>query len=400
MADVMTSEPLDYNISSSVNATTTETDAGSLSGHLSPRNPLIIVRAVIALIMATFNLSGNGFTLITIRLTPRLWTKTNFILTSMLVSNIMIAFTFLWDIPLQLVVYVYNNPCRYNTVITVTATLIKMNAYVSIYHIILMSVERYIAIVYPLHYETKFTDRTLKCAISAAWMTGILVAMTWLVWLINANLNGCVLVPGQVYLLEVVIFYIPVCITMFICYGRILIISWRQRQRIEPINVSSTHGFESMRKGAPVGELPPAQSINIKYARHNEPADTRPPGMPAVNSGAVSVEMARQKQQQIKSRRREFKAVYLTAAIVGTYVILWFPGAVGRVLMSVGYNHVIANYLYLAGSPIGAFNFSIAWVIYAAVSKSYRRAYRQVLIRIGCCCCKNTTVQADNSLII
>jgi len=101
------------------------------------------------------------------------------------------------------------------------APLQKMNPSVSAYHLILISVERYIAIVYPLHYETKFTDRTLKCAISAAWVTGILVAMTWLVWLINADLNRCVLVPGQFYLLEAVAGYIPVCVTMFICYGRI-----------------------------------------------------------------------------------------------------------------------------------------------------------------------------------
>jgi len=67
--------------------------------------------------------------------------------------------------------------------------------------------------------------------------------------------------------------------------------------------------------------------------------------------------------------------------------------------MSVGYNRVVVNYLTMAGGAIVAFNFAFTWVIYAAVSKSYRRAYRQVLIRIGCCCCKNITLQADNAII-
>jgi len=106
-----------------------------------------------------------------------------------------------------------------------------------------------------------------------------------------------------------------------------------------------------------------------------------------------------QHQQQIKSRRREFKAVYLTGAIVNAFVILWFSCVVGRVLASVGYNPVIVSYIGIVGGAISAFNFSFTWAIYAAVRKSYRRAYRQVMIRIGCCCCKNITLQGDNSVI-
>ena len=102
----------------------------------------------------------------------------------------------------------------------------------------------------------------------------------------------------------------------------------------------------------------------------------------------------------MKSRRREFRAVYLTAAIVGVFVILWFPYILGRVLASAGYNPIIVSYIYLATGTIGSANFAFSWVIYAAVSKSYRRAYRQVMIRIGCCCCKNITLQNDNSLVV
>ena len=103
-------------------------------------------------------------------------------------------------------------------------------------------------------------------------------------------------------------------------------------------------------------------------------------------------------QRKIKSRRGEFKAVYLTAAIVGTFVVLRFPYVVGRVMESAdGYSPVLVGYFTVVGST---FNFALTWLIYAAVSKSYRRAYRQMLIRIGCCCCKNVTLPADNSLVV
>ena len=103
MTDVVTSdsESSDNNFSRSVNATATEKGTGSLARHVSAANPAI-VRVAILLIMAVLNVGGNGFTLITIRLTPRLWTKTNFILASMLVSDIITGVFVFWYAPLKM----------------------------------------------------------------------------------------------------------------------------------------------------------------------------------------------------------------------------------------------------------------------------------------------------------
>ena len=108
-----------------VNATTSATVTGSLAGHASPANAAII-RATILSITAIFNLGGNGFTLITIRLTPRLWTKTNFILASMLVADVMTGVTMFWYIPFLLVVFVFNDLCHFNVAITLTMSLMKI----------------------------------------------------------------------------------------------------------------------------------------------------------------------------------------------------------------------------------------------------------------------------------
>ena len=194
MMDALTSEPSDINISSSVNATTAETVTANLAGRASIAIP-IFVRVAILLFVAICNLGGNGFTVITIRLTPRLWTKTNFILASMMVADIINGVVMLWYSPFIVVVYVFNNPCHYNVVITALTPFIKVASYVSIYHLVLVSIERYIAIVYPLHYETKFTDRTLKWAIFTAWATGILVSLSYALWLINADHRKCDLIP-------------------------------------------------------------------------------------------------------------------------------------------------------------------------------------------------------------
>jgi len=391
----MTSALSEIKISSSINATTAGT--GSLARQVSPANP-VIVRVTILLILTVFNLGGNGFTLITIRLTPRLWTKTNFILASMLVSDIMTGVFMLWYLPFLVVVYVFNNPCRFNDVIAATTTLIKFPGYVSIYHLILISIERYIAIVYPLKYETKFTDRTLKLALAAAWAAGILVAITWSMSLINADLRQCNLIPALFHLVDVVLAYIPVCISMFFVYGKTLAIWWRHRKRVDPVNPNPTRVTPGQ---ATASTTLPTTQISVAYntqdAKENPLDGTGPPTEPAVT---VSADVAEQQRQKIKSRRREFKAVYLTGAIVGAFVILWFPNVFSRVLALISYNPVVFNYLFLVGGALGAVNFSFSWAIYAAVSKSYMRAYRQLLIRIGCCCCKNIHPQGDDSLIL
>jgi len=148
----MTSESPEASISSSVDVTTALQTGRAPVSLASP----MIVRATLLLVCAVINVCGNGFTLITIRTTPRLWTKTNFILASMLLSNVITGVFLLWYTPLLVVVHVvFNNPCRYNVLLAVLTPLLKMTAYVSSYHVIPVSVERYIAIVYPLHYDSK-----------------------------------------------------------------------------------------------------------------------------------------------------------------------------------------------------------------------------------------------------
>jgi len=405
MTDEVTSESSHLNASSSINMTTADTGTASLVGRLSLVNP-VIVRVIILFIMMIFNLGGNGFTLMTIRLTPRLWTKTNFILASMLVANIIFGVATLYYIPFVMIISFSNNPCQYNVLTTAHAPLFKMVSYVSIYHLILVSIERYVAIAHPLKYETKFSDRTLKWAIAATWAAGIILGMTFVLWLINADLSKCELIPDHYQLVDLFLVYIPVCISMVFCYGKILAIWWKQRRRINVMNINPS-------PRAPLQEMTASTSHSMQSSNignTQEPQDrplgptgppiTGPPTTPTMTSEATSAEPVEQRRQKMKSRRREFRAVYLTAAIVGVFVISWFPYIIGRVLKSAAYNPVVVNYMFVATGTIGSADYAFSWVIYAAVSKSYRRAYRQVMTCIGCCCCKNNTLQNDSSLFV
>jgi len=357
-------------------------------------------RAIFLIPMAVFNLTGNGFTLATIRQTPRLWTKTNFILASMLAANLMTGIFVFWYVPFLFVVYVFNNPCHYNVLSAVLTFVARTPGVVAIYHLILISVERYIAIVFPLHYETKFTDRTLKWSVSACWVCGTVLEFSFAFWLIDADLGKCNLVPPQYYLVEI-LGYVPASVCLFTLYGRILAVAWRHRQRVEP-TIDGPVSAAAAKTTSSLTTLPPTLSTNATGSDNT----VHPTGPSAERDGTADASTASaespqlQQRRKVKSRRREFKAAYLAASIVGAFVVLWFPYALSTVLIAASYRPVVVSYLNQAGGALGTFNFGFTWALYAAVSKRYRRAYRQMFIRIGFCCCRNITPQADNSLVV
>ena len=233
-ADAVTSESPDVNASSGFDVTVVASNTKSLTGRVSPSAVSATVMVAVLLILSLINLCGNGFTLIVIRLTRKLHTKNNVIMTSMLLSYFMASFSVICFNSYTLLAGVqYHGPCRFNLVITGFAIPVKIAAYVSALHTILVSVERYVAIVHPLRYETAFTDRTLKWAIFATWMTGTTLGMTYAFWLIDADLRKCALVPLDYHLLDVAL-YTLVCSCLIVAYRKILAISWRHHRRIEP----------------------------------------------------------------------------------------------------------------------------------------------------------------------
>jgi len=91
-----------------------------------------------------------------------------------------------------------------------------------------------------------------------------------------------------------------------------------------------------------------------------------------------------QQIEHVKRRARQFKAVFLTAAIVGLFVVLWFPYALTCLLVVLG-KTTVSGSLNDISTGLGQFNFTFNWIVYGAVSKSHQRAYRNLFHK---CCCK------------
>ena len=103
-----------------------------------------------------------------------------------------------------------------------------------------------------------------------------------------------------------VLIYASVCISLFVCYGRILSISWRQRRRVEPVNsVPRWPGRKTTSLSIATASSRVAAGDGTESPNDKPPTSTGASPEPAVTSGAASAsELAREQQRQkIKSQR-------------------------------------------------------------------------------------------------
>jgi hypothetical protein len=200
---------------------------------LDSRNP-VIVKSVILFVISLVGFVGNGIALATIRLTPKLRTKTYALLASLTVSDLLVGLTLLWTIGYQLVVYVFSpNPCSYVMLAAALAWPARVPAAITMMHVALISVERYIAIVHPLRYEMRITDATIKVLIAFGWIfPGIPCAM-YMTYVGRINWQTCTIVASVLQSAIMDTFYISVIIVVIIVlYACILVTALRQRSKI------------------------------------------------------------------------------------------------------------------------------------------------------------------------
>jgi 7 transmembrane receptor (rhodopsin family) len=216
-----------------VRSTVSKTAIPLIYHDLDSRNPVIVKSGILAFV-ALIGFVGNGTALATIRLTPKLRTKTYALLASLTVSDLIVGLTLLWTTGYQLVVYVFSeNPCSYVILAAALAWPGRVPAAITMMHVGLISVERYIAIVHSLHYESWVTDRTIKMMIVFGWIfPGIPCAM-YLTYLGRINWQTCTIMASILQSAVMDTCYILVVIVVIIVlYACIMTVALRQRAKI------------------------------------------------------------------------------------------------------------------------------------------------------------------------
>jgi len=150
------------------------------------------------LTMAMCSVLGNGVTLAAIRLKPSMWTKTNKILASLSVAGIVLSLNTVGMFSYYLVAYIIGRPCNYAVVDTVIQGIRRIPPKMCVNHLIVIGVDRYVAIVHPYFYEDTFSDRVVNWMLFFAWIVGFLLGVVFSPWAADANRIPCKIFPNVV----------------------------------------------------------------------------------------------------------------------------------------------------------------------------------------------------------
>lgn len=335
---------------------------------LSSAKATVIFKCAVISTICLIGFLGNVLTLIAIRTTPVLRTKSNRLIAALsawelfLQGPIIACFT-----TYQILAYVVSSqPCKYRTVVAIITPIQKVPYYACATLFIAIALDRYIAVVYPLHYEGVVTERRMNYAIRATALFVVAIGVVQLLWLVNVNWSSCDLPYSLLMHFGFdFTFYLSVVSVMVLVYGRILLIALQQRKRI------NNH---------PVFRLAEPSSNGISAT------------VPSIMITAQQSGSQTGKIKSTKSIKSEFKAARMTAAMISSYSISWLPYFIGRSLQLYGIRAQYTQNLVDVGSALLTASISLDWIIYGLMNRSFRKAFLKIL------CKRNKSVAKEKTI--
>jgi hypothetical protein len=326
-----------------------------------------IVKLILCMISFTCNVAGNGLTLTAIRKTPKLRTKADIILCSLTMADLFVAIDIVYYSVYMAIDRAFLNPCNFAVPMTIFTAFAKAPAYVSSLHLTVAAVDRYVAVVHPFAYQDRLTDGVVRAMLAAVWIVGCLLGASNWMWLINRKRRPiCQIVSPAYSWLEVALFITTVTLVAAM-YGRILKIAWNHHIRL---NSELTVVFKFASAASTTTSDQQGHQQNEHQCTQSQQQQPEQRQSQAADDG---------EHKQAKVRRKEFKAVYLTTAVVSAYAVLWCPYIIGRGLEAAGRSESYVASCINIGNGFGIFNSCFNWLLYGAVSKKYRQAYWRLL---------------------
>ena len=298
------------------------------------RKQLTMLLLCLKIITCIFIILGNALTIVVVLKKVPFPEGTNKIITSLTVADLLVGIAMAWNLIYQkhfAHLRTDNSCCSFG--VLVHDHIIDLPALCSISNILVMSVDRYVAIIKPLHYNLIMTPSRITKILIAAWTIPIVYSSTYYFWWLEGNTE---IVP--------LIYKVPLNLTCFIFVGiflfysniRIMLIAREQKRRIHQQQIS-------------------LNTMNTNHHDHDCP-------MPHKNNTNNMM-------------------IY----VVSAYFLAWSPVLILLAILNLlhlTYNNILKLYLLLEYAQVLGYSNS-GWniLLYIHNSKKMRMAYKQVLVR-------------------
>ncbi|XP_032755179.1 D(3) dopamine receptor isoform X2 [Rattus rattus] len=360
-----------------------------------------------ALILAI--IFGNGLVCAAVLRERALQTTTNYLVVSLAVADLLVATLVMpWVVYLEVTGGVWNFS---RICCDVFVTLDVMMCTASILNLCAISIDRYTAVVMPVHYQHgtgQSSCRRVALMITAVWVLAFAVSCPLL---FGFNTTGdpsicSISNPDFVIYSSVVSFYLPFGVTVLV-YARIYIVL-RQRQRKRILTRQNSQCI-SIRPGFPQQPPSPGQThggLKRYYSICQDTALRHPSfeggaGMSPVERTRNSLSPTMAPKLSLEVRKlsngrlstslrlgplqprgvplREKKATQMVVIVLGAFIVCWLPFFLTHILNTHCQACHVSPELYRATTWLGYVNSALNPVIYTTFNVEFRKAFLKIL---------------------
>ena len=321
----------------------------------------MIAQASFVIFILILDVCGNCLVIGAILRYRRLRTITNYFIISLAVSDLLIAAL---SMPFR-IHHTLNSLC-WDLGITVCEFWIFVDllcSCASITNLSLISIDRFLALTFPLSYRSLMTKRRGIGAIALVWgYSGIIASLSFMNWSENAGTianSECMKSDKYYYTFAITAgFFLPLTI-LVINYSLVFKVAFAQAKKLQLLKSSS---------------MEPAEFSDVEVS-----PDPRP--------SVVSI--GRMERKKRKSILRELKATKTLAIVIGTFIVCWLPFFI--IMFVVQFCTMCLPNIHPTGRQIIAIvfayvlpllNSAVNPIIYSSFNSDFRSAFKDIFLRV------------------
>lgn len=283
----------------------------------------------------------------------------------------------------------------------------------SIMHLCCISVDRYYAIIKPLDYPMKITNRAVGYMLATVWISSTIISFIPIfsglyttsnhIEYRNLHPEECSFKVNLPYSIisSSVSFWIP-CTVMCVTYWRIYVEATKQEKMIyRHTQMIPKVQWTSNNHSTATTTTTSTSARNSGQTTTSSTGDThiQVHAPPHRNSHGDEMESGQSTPTKrcINKMKREHKAAKTLGIIMGAFIVCWLPFFATYVFLAVceelssctNFPEIVMDILFW----IGYFNSAINPAIYAYFNREFREAFKETIQNVFCCCLQVSCLQ-------
>jgi hypothetical protein len=192
---------------------------------------------------------ANSLTIAAIARNPQLRTKTYYLVSCLAIVDLALGITYMVIFPINVIV---NSKAllSLDAGLTLCATIISIwvgSAMNSLYHLVVIAFDRFIAVHYALRYESMVTEQRQRGLVIISWLVSHLQGFTIFAWReeLHPHCISGIMLPPPAFILPMVVIPIYACaLIITVLYIKIFAVARSQMKRINQVVPSNQQNQE------------------------------------------------------------------------------------------------------------------------------------------------------------